>query len=818
MPTASWFVTALEARNNIRKDIAVHSEICAIEHEILQAVLLGDYEVTVNMSSMTQPADPAAEVFEVDVITNTLHVPDHGYVSGDLVTVSSTGLLPPPLVSGCAYYVIVVDDNHIRLASTRSNALAGRALAIDITQGVVDVILTSAGSGYITRPAVMVQGPSTTSAQLQAQMETHGSVYSVSVLTPGSGFTDAPDIQVMSLGSGAQAGVITFKAVSTQVVSSGSGYNVGDLLYVFGGSGTQTVLRVTQTSGGGVTGVLIDQPGNYTVLPDLENAVTLSDSGLGCVVSLSMGISSIAVLVPGTGYVNPPQIQVQGGGGTHAQVSATVNGGTVSQFVVTNPGSGYTSAPTLEITTGSGALVAAQLMPTGVSSISVVDAGSTFTDAPTVVLNSRGGNSQLGTVTLKVVRAVLINAGQGYSQGDQLLVSGGTYTMACEIQVLTTNNVGQILTFNITNPGVYTDLPILDTNNVLGGSGVGASFDLHMGLHGVEVLNGGTGYAAPPVVSITGTGTGAQAESRLTADAVSSVVITAPGTGYRSIPQITLDNGTGAQAVATLLPTSVDQIIILDGGSGYPAAPAVLLVGGGGVGATAEAVIEFGVVTQIIVTNPGMDYTSAPAVMIDGNAVGQALLVPTGVDQITVTSSGSNYTAVPFVAFSQGDALATAHLMPTGIASIYVQAPGDTYVSNPQLTFVGTTAQLGVFEAPVTNVNRSFAVADVQVLNTGSGYIDVPQILFGSPPPGGTIAQATAVLGSGSGVFTIRSYANSQDYFLVWRGITPSSEQLVRVYKDRMQAVIKYFTDLGYTITQETNPLTQNTFQWRVLW
>jgi hypothetical protein len=820
MSTASWFVTALEARNNIRKDIAVHGEICAIENQVLQAVWRGDYEVTVNMSMMTDPGSQQSKVFTVDATTNTLNVPDHGYLTGDLVTVSSTITLPPPLVALCAYYVIVIDADNIRLATSRAQALSGNHIVIDITLGVTAVNVTNAGSGYLVPTGVRAEGGTPqTPAQLTSIMQTFGAAHSVSVLQSGSGFTDAPDVQVQALGSGAQAGDITFKLMSAQVNSGGSGYTVGDLLFVPGGAGVPSVVRVSQTVGGSVTQTQVEQPGNYSTLPSLNAVIVTSDgTGAGCTLNLSMGIASIGVALPGSSYVAAPRIQISGGDGLGAEATATINGGTISQFVVIQSGSGYTGAPTISLTTGQGAQAQAQVITTGVQSVSVTDAGSTFTDVPLVVLNSRGVDAVAGAVTLKVVSVTLINSGVNYAQGDQLLVSGGAYTQACVVQVLTTNLAGQILTFNIINPGVYTAPPVLDGNNMLGGTGVGASFNINLGVNDIQVLVAGTGYVAPPTVVIMGDGVGAQALSQTDGDAITDVVVMAPGTGYRSVPTITLDNGSGAQAVAHLLPTTVDQIQVINPGSGYVTAPTVTLVGGGGFGATAQATISDGIVDAIVVTDPGQDYTSAPDVLIDGDASAQALLTPTSLDMIQVTASGVNYTASPLVAFSQGDALATAHLTPTGIAHVHVQSPGSDYVTNPILTFLPGLGQLGSFTPPTTNVNRSFGVQSVNVVSTGAGYVTAPDIVFNLPTAGGTQATATATLSSGSGVLTIRPYAVSQDYFLVWKHLPPSSDIVRRPYADQISAVTKYFTDLGYTISIEVNPSTQNTFQWRVLW
>jgi hypothetical protein len=57
-----------------------------------------------------------------------------------------------------------------------------------------------------------------------------------------------------------------------------------------------------------------------------------------------------ATLDATTAYSIEPRIEVVGGGGSGAQVRASVTTGRITQFYIVNPGSGYTSTPTLTIT------------------------------------------------------------------------------------------------------------------------------------------------------------------------------------------------------------------------------------------------------------------------------------------------------------------------------------------------------------------------------------------------------------------------------------------------------------------------------------
>jgi len=821
MVTASWFLNATEARNNIVKDIAVHGEITAIERQVLLAAQRGDYEVVVSDSNMTNPVATVPEVFSIDPVTSVITVLAHGLTTGDIVNVSSTGLLPPPLIAGCPYYVIVIDPDHIMLAATRANALAGLGLNIDVTQGVIQVIMTNNGDGYLTAPTVTpLGGAPTTAAQLQAYLNPAGSLHSVSMVNHGSNFTDVPTIAITPLGTGAAAGSANFVVVSMTLAYGGSNYNVGDLLYVFGGSGVQATARVTSVNGGSVTGINLLSGGNYTVLPNVINCLTTSSGiGSGCYLNLSMGIQSLSVANPGINYVNQPVVNITGAGGTGATATAILSAGGIGAFTITNTGSGYVNQPTVEILSGQAGVAIAQLQPTTVSLVEVLYPGNDFTYTPSVILESVGTGAAPSVVALKVVQLVMDNPGLGYVAGDLLQVSGGVGNGSCVIQVLTATTTGNILTWVMVNAGSYTTLPLTVSNNMVGGTGVGAAFSLLMGVDSISILSSGSGYVTPPLVLFTGgEGVGAAAYTILTGDGVSEIVVTSPGSGYTSIPTVSITSGQGATAQAYIVPTSISFVQMVDVGSGYTSAPDVFFVGGGGSGAIAYAVLVGDTIADIVLVDGGTGYVNPPQVVLDGNAVAICELTPTSLDRIEILNPGANYVANPVVNITGGNASAQSVLTPTGIANVFITNPGNNYTTDPVLSWIAGAAQVGTFTPPITRVNRSFSVRQVAVNSPGAGYQAAPSVVFSAPSPGGTVASATTVLGSGSGSFSLTVYGASRDYYLIWKGLTPSSDMIVRPYTDQMNAVIKYFTDLGYTITREVNSSTANTLQWHLYW
>ncbi len=81
-------------------------------------------------------------ITSLDFDTNTLTLPSHGYIQGELVQYDSRGqTVINGLTTATPYYVIFVDGDNIKLATTPENAAAGTA---------VDIIASPAGVGRHT--------------------------------------------------------------------------------------------------------------------------------------------------------------------------------------------------------------------------------------------------------------------------------------------------------------------------------------------------------------------------------------------------------------------------------------------------------------------------------------------------------------------------------------------------------------------------------------------------------------------------------------------------------------------------------------------
>ena len=204
-------------------------------------------------------------------------------------------------------------------------------------------------------------------------------------------------------------------------------------------------------------------------------------------------------------------------------------------------------------------------------------------------------------------------------------------------------------------------------------------------VNAIQVTNGGSDYAFPPVVTLTGASfvTPANVTAVVSGGVVTSIVVTG-GSGYTSVPTVNIAPPTAtATATAALIGSTVGSFTITSGGSGYTSPPAVFLSGGGfTTPAIATAEVTNGVVTAINFTG-GVGYTSAPTVTIAAPATGS---------------------------------LTVNYVYPNTTGTLTYSVPPDTYgTTNITLTVMnsGTTANGGqvetvqTFPINVTHVNQA---------------------------------------------------------------------------------------------------------------
>jgi hypothetical protein len=162
-----------------------------------------------------------------------------------------------------------------------------------------------------------------------------GTVTAITRSGTGTGYTSKPTIAISAptTAGGVQAtATIDFMSTNaTAIVSGGTGYTVGNVLTVVGGTPvvSATTMTVATVSSGVITSVTIANFGSYSTLPTNPVSVT-AGTGSGATFNLTYSIgNAFTISNAGSGYIEQPTITFSGGGGSGAAAYATVGSGVI---------------------------------------------------------------------------------------------------------------------------------------------------------------------------------------------------------------------------------------------------------------------------------------------------------------------------------------------------------------------------------------------------------------------------------------------------------------------------------------------------------
>jgi hypothetical protein len=255
----------------------------------------------------------------------------------------------------------------------------------------------------------------------------------------------------------------------------------------------------------------------------------------------------------------------------------------------------------------------------------------------------------------------------------------------------------------------------------------------HVEIYGIRIDSAGSGYTAPPTVTVTpGTGYTQVLAPSLTAvvatGTITALTLTNPGSGYGSTaPTVafTGGGGTAAAATAVLIGSPVGSLSLTNAGSGYTSPPTLAFTGGSGTGAAAIAVLSGGLgVTAITLVQPGFAYTTLPSVTLYPGA--GAVLEPQGIETNPTpyvrnhdpAGAVSSIVAIPF---SRGRTDSNNNLIyddslliikPRTLLTPTLTLQGDG------LTWAGVFTPVTAFVTAVLNFRRS-CVVDVEIFGGG---------------------------------------------------------------------------------------------------
>lgn len=371
------------------------------------------------------------------------------------------------------------------------------------TRGLVEVRLTTGGSGYASTPTVTVNGAAATTAGVTALMA-GTRVESLIIVNPGAGYTQSPTI-AFSGGGGTGASAVAVSAATTFRPMS---FMKGRFGTVYGVDGMGRGIRWD-----GVTAkpIGLHKPAIGAV------TATAATTGTG------KRVSSIQLVSGGRGYSRAPTVTLTGGGGTGARAQAAILNGSVVAVQVVEGGSGYTGAPEVAFAGGFGASAALSVGVLGsVDNFLVTNRGSGYTssggtNAATIAVGtSEGLTGFQGVVQVQdgqIVGVVILSGGTGATAPPTFTIGGNTGSGAAVTPTMLyrVNSVTAAHTGN----GSYMTPPFV-TIRPAAGDPFGGDANVESAVSGgylstpLTVLAGGR-YTEPPTALIVDTSARAQA-------------------------------------------------------------------------------------------------------------------------------------------------------------------------------------------------------------------------------------------------------------------------------------------------------------------
>jgi len=275
-----------------------------------------------------------------------------------------------------------------------------------------------------------------------------------------------------------------------------------------------------------------------------------ADAGsLNAVATTTGGLGTVAMNNPGTGYSSTgsaPVVTVAApdiDGGTLATVTVSLSGGAITAVAVSSGGSGYATAPSVTISApsgGSGATFTPVMTVPTLAGVAITGTGGQFTcTATTLVVGSTiqitgtlGGTGSITGYTTGTTYKVSAITGSGSS------VTGFTLQTTGDVAIVTTAGTPTGLTYSVTS---------------------------NQSVASVTVTAGGTGYKGT-VTATFSAGNASAGSVTVASSTITNPVIVTPGSGYSTLPTITVAAPSGGGTTATITGTiSVAGLKIING-------------------------------------------------------------------------------------------------------------------------------------------------------------------------------------------------------------------------------------------------------------
>ena len=646
-----------------------------------------------------------------------------------------------------------VDSQETPLFANLDNRAAQAQITNTVTDGVMQVLRLeygNAGTNY-TNTQPTINGSGFNAAAIGDEFR-DGAIFETRIIDLDNG-DGVGGTNYVTAANSAQTGDTTSITIAATDQALSAAY-LGMRIQITAGTGVGQYANIlTYQTGSKIATVYKD---SFTTLTATNTTVT---SNVITVASTATLYAGMPIYFTGTAF---------GGISANTLYYVRTSGLTATQFTISTTGAAGT-AVTLSTASGSMSILAAgwdHIVP-GTAIVNALDLTTTYIIEPRISYSAPGY-----TATARSLGTTASWTDLAYGDNKYVAIASGPSTTTA----FSANGTSWASAGAMPASANWTD--------VVYGGGEGATATVIIG--GI----GGRGATLQAVLGVPNT-TGAA-----TQDQVASVTIIDGGEGFATPPVIVftpVSGGAGAVATCTVLNGAISTITVTVPGSGYNAVPTVSV-------ATDR-------VTDIVVNSWGRNYFSAPSVTIDdpysGTAWSSGGSVTSG-DKIyytntTVTPNRKNWYSVTVTgtltttgpthtsgAVANGTAtllyigttaVATPSLTNAGVSSFTINYNGQGYSTVPNIAILDTGARYVAIAAGTTSnaYTTRTGIAATSAWTAGSALpaSDFASIAYGNGvyvTVGGTASAASSVTGSlwstrtiptlGSGTYSNVTFGN----------------------------------------------------------
>ena len=646
-----------------------------------------------------------------------------------------------------------VDSQETPLYANLDNRAAQAQITNTVTDGVMEILRLeygNAGTNY-TNTEHTINGSGFNATAIGDEFR-DGAIFETRIIDLDNGDGTGGTSYVTAANS-AQTGDLTSITIAATDQALSAAY-VGVRIQITAGTGVGQYANIlTYQTGSKIATVYKD---SFT---SINATNTTTSTNLITVASTASLYAGMPIYFTGTTF---------GGVTENALYYVRTSGLTATQFTISTTGAAGT-AVTLSTASGTMAILAAgwdHVIP-GTPIVSALDLTTTYIIEPKIQYSAPGY-----TATARSLGTTASWTDLAYGDNKYVAIAAGPSTT----------------TAFSTNGTTWADAGAMPASanwsDVVYGGGEGAT---------ATVIVGGQGGRGAVLVAVLGV---PNTTGAATDDQIASVTIIDGGEGFATPPVIVftpVSGGSGAVATCTVLNGEISTITVTVPGSGYNALPTVSV-------ATDR-------VTDIVVNSWGRNYFSTPSVTIDDPFTGSAwssggavtaddiiyftntTVTPNRKNWYRVTVTGSLTTTGPThtsgavangtatLLYIGTTAVATPSLTNAGVSSFAINYNGQGYSTVPNITILDTGARYVAIAAGTTNnaYTTRTGIAGTSAWTAGSALpaSDFASIAYGNGvyvAVGGTASATSSVTGSlwstrtiptlGSGTYSHVTFGN----------------------------------------------------------